>query len=62
MFYCQGLGKTLPVCAHMLVCVRQGETERQTKRQRRPLFPCWQSKGAVFLASRAEYILSQKEC
>ena len=50
MFYCQGLGKTLHVCARVLVCVREGETERQTKRQSRPLFPGWQSEGAVFLA------------
>ena len=42
------------MCVHMCAC--QQETERHTKRQRRPLLPCWQSDRAVFLATQAEYV------
>lgn len=34
MFHCQGLGKTLPVCVHVLVCVREGDrkTDKETEK------------------------------
>ena len=39
MFYCQGLGKTLHVCAHVRVCERgrDRKTDKETEKTSIPL-------------------------